>query len=139
MDKLAEPLVAKVATDTLDPLVLDFVEWVAGEQRSYADVLDAWKTSCPRLTVWEEASESGFVVRLHVPRQGVFIGVTPAGRGLPARARTSVAAVAADERFSRTAGGVITPVAPSCSPSLDAIRGAIVWPIGATRGCVGRS
>ena len=80
MDKLAEPLVAKVATETLDPLVLDFVEWVAGEQRSYADVLDAWKTSCPRLTVWEEASERGFVMRLHVPRQGVFIGVTPAGR-----------------------------------------------------------
>jgi hypothetical protein len=84
MDKLAEPVVAKAgtkpATDTLDPLVLDFVEWVAGEQRSYADVLDAWKTSCPRLTVWEEASERGFVMRLYVPRHGVFIGVTPAGR-----------------------------------------------------------
>jgi hypothetical protein len=80
MDKLAEPLIAKVATDTLDPLVLDFVEWVAGEQRTYADVLDAWKTSCPRLTVWEEASERGFVMRFYVPRQGVFIGVTPAGR-----------------------------------------------------------
>jgi hypothetical protein len=80
MDKIAEPAIARVATDTLDPLVLDFVEWVAGEQRSYADVLDAWKTSCPRLTVWEEASERGFVMRLHVPHQGVFIGVTPAGR-----------------------------------------------------------
>jgi hypothetical protein len=80
MDKLAEPVVSKVATDTLDPLVLDFVEWVAGEQRSYSDVLDAWKTSCPRLTVWEEASERGFVMRLYVPRHGVFIGVTPAGR-----------------------------------------------------------
>ena len=82
MAKLAEPVakVEKVATDTLDPLVLDFVEWLAGEQRSSADVLDAWKTSCPRLTVWEEASERGFVMRLHVPRQGVYIGVTPAGR-----------------------------------------------------------
>jgi len=80
MDKLAEPVLVKVKTDTLDPLVLDFVEWVAGEQRSYADVLDAWKTSCPRLTVWEEASERGFVMRLYVPRYGVFIGVTPAGR-----------------------------------------------------------
>jgi len=80
MDKIAEPAVAGVATETLDPLVLDFVEWIAGAQRSYAEVLDAWKTSCPRLAVWEEASGRGFVMRLHVPRQGVFIGVTPAGR-----------------------------------------------------------
>src|SRR5437879_3750194 len=80
MDKLAETAVSKAAADTLDPLVLDFVEWVAGVQRSYADVLDAWKTSCPRLTVWEEASERGFVMRLYVPQHGVFIGVTPAGR-----------------------------------------------------------
>jgi hypothetical protein len=80
MDKLVEPVATAVATQTLDPLVLDFVEWVAGAHRSYADVLDAWKTSCPRLTVWEEASERGFVMRLYVPRHGVFIGVTPAGR-----------------------------------------------------------
>src|SRR6185295_17815318 len=80
MDKLAETVVAKAAADTLDPLVLDFVEWVAGEKRSYADVLDAWKTSCPRLTVWEDASERGFVMRVNVSGQGVFIGVTPAGR-----------------------------------------------------------
>jgi len=39
----------------LDPLVLDFVEWIAKEPRAYADVLDAWRTSCPRLTVWEDA------------------------------------------------------------------------------------
>jgi hypothetical protein len=70
MDKVADSTVANLATDTLDPLVLDFVEWVAGEQRSYADVLDAWKTSCPRLTVWEEASERGFVMRIYVPRHG---------------------------------------------------------------------
>jgi hypothetical protein len=80
MDQFAEGALAKVATDTLDPLVLDFVEWVAGEQRSYADVLDAWKTSCPRLTVWEDASERGFIMRINVPGHGVFIGVTSAGR-----------------------------------------------------------
>jgi len=69
-----------VKADPLDPLVLDFVEWVAGEKRSYADVLDVWKTSCPRLTVWEDASERGFVMRVHVPGHGAFIGVTPTGR-----------------------------------------------------------
>ncbi len=38
-------------TNTLDPLILDLVEWVAREPRSYLDVMDAWRTSCPRLTV----------------------------------------------------------------------------------------
>jgi hypothetical protein len=91
MDKLTELTVAKAATETLDPLVLDFVEWVAGEQRTYADVLDAWKTSCPRLTVWEDASERGFVMRINVPGQGVFIGVTPAGRAFLRRHGRSLA------------------------------------------------
>jgi hypothetical protein len=91
MDELTELAVAKVATETLDPLVLDFVEWVAGEQRPYADVLDAWKTSCPRLTVWEDASERGFVMRINAPGQGVFIGVTPAGRAFLRRHGRSLA------------------------------------------------
>ncbi len=65
--------------DTLAPLVDDLLEWV-GQGRPYREVMDAWRTSCPRLPVWEEASERGFVMRLYVPRHGVFIGVTPAGR-----------------------------------------------------------
>jgi hypothetical protein len=36
----------------LDPLILDLLESIAREPRSHADVLDAWRTSCPRLTVW---------------------------------------------------------------------------------------
>mgnify|MGYP002382501856 CR=1 FL=1 len=28
----------------------DLVEWIAKEPRPYADVMDAWRTSCPRLT-----------------------------------------------------------------------------------------
>ena len=80
MAQSADSATANVAADWLDPLVLDFVEWVAGEKRAYADVLDVWKTHCPRLTVWEDASDRGFVMRVNVPGHGVFIGVTPAGR-----------------------------------------------------------
>lgn len=63
----------------LDPLVRDLVEWVAGGPRAYADVLDAWRTSCPRLTVWEEACERGFVTRRFVPGEGASVHVTEAG------------------------------------------------------------
>ena len=47
--------------EDLDPLVLDLVEWVAREPRAYADVIDAWRTSCPRLPVWESAVDRGYV------------------------------------------------------------------------------
>ena len=46
--------------DTLQPLVDDLLEWVA-TPRPYAEVMDAWRTSCPRLPVWEEANRQGLV------------------------------------------------------------------------------
>lgn len=64
---------------TLDPLILDLVEWCAKERRSYSEVIDAWRTSCPRLTVWEDAIERGFLVRKSESR-GTFIEVTRCGR-----------------------------------------------------------
>lgn len=48
---------------TLDPLVRDLILWLAAAPRPYADVMDAWRTSCPRLTVWEDALEAGYVER----------------------------------------------------------------------------
>ena len=49
-------------SETLRPLILDLVAFVAERPRPYAEVLDAWRTSCPRLTVWEDAVEAGLVV-----------------------------------------------------------------------------
>ncbi|MFC0389525.1 hypothetical protein [Muricoccus vinaceus] len=56
-----------------EPLVLDLVEWVARQPRPYAEVMEAWRTSCPRLMVWEEAVERGLVLRAEPVR------VTPRG------------------------------------------------------------
>jgi hypothetical protein len=66
----------------LDALVLDLVEWVASEPRPYAEVMDAWRTSCPRLAVWEEAVDRGLVVSAPTPQNGVLVSATPAGREL---------------------------------------------------------
>ena len=62
-----------------EPLILDLVEWVAQEPRTYRAVMDAWRTSCPRLTVWEEAADQGLVAREHVAGLGAMVRVTPAG------------------------------------------------------------
>ena len=66
-------------TEVLEPLVLDFVEWVGREPRRYADVLDAWRTSCPRLTVWEDAVDRGLVARRPVEGQGTMVEITASG------------------------------------------------------------
>lgn len=48
-------------TDTVENLVLDLIEWVARKERTYEETMDAWRTSCPRLPVWEDAIERGLV------------------------------------------------------------------------------
>ncbi|MBR0648760.1 hypothetical protein GXW78_03745 [Roseomonas terrae] len=48
-------------SETLRPLMLDLVAFVAERPRPYAEVLDAWRTSCPRLSVWEDTVEAGLV------------------------------------------------------------------------------
>jgi hypothetical protein len=67
-------------TTNLDPLVRDLVEWVAKEPRLYIDVLEAWRTSCPRLTVWEDAVDRGLVERQIISGLGVCVAATAAGR-----------------------------------------------------------
>ena len=63
----------------LDPLIRDFLEWLASEPRPYSEVMDVWRTSCPRLTVWEDSIDRGFVSRLAGP-SGTLIEITSEGR-----------------------------------------------------------
>jgi hypothetical protein len=65
----------------LDPLIVDLVEWVAKEPRPYAEVIDAWRTSCPRLTVWEDAVDRGLVARNSAAQmRDIMVTVTDDGR-----------------------------------------------------------
>ena len=65
--------------DAPDPLVFDLVEWIAKSPRSYAEVIDAWRTSCPRLTVWEDAVDRGLVKRAAAPGHATQVIVTASG------------------------------------------------------------
>jgi len=66
-------------SETVDSLVLDLLEWVGPEPRPYAEVLDAWRTSCPRLPVWEDATERGFLARRNEAGHRAMVVVTPLG------------------------------------------------------------
>jgi hypothetical protein len=79
-------------SDAPESLVFDLVEWVAKEPRTYAAMLDAWRTSCPRLTVWEDAIERRLVMRKPVAGQGTMVVVTAAGRRFIAERQPSIPA-----------------------------------------------
>jgi hypothetical protein len=60
-------------------LILDLLEWIGPRSRPYAEVLEAWRTSCPRLPIWEEANGRGFVECLHEQGHASVVIVTPLG------------------------------------------------------------
>ena len=38
-----------------------FLAWVASNPRTYGETMEAWRSTCPRLTVWEDAVSDGLV------------------------------------------------------------------------------
>jgi hypothetical protein len=64
---------------TLDPLVMDLVAFVAKQPRPYDEVIDAWRTSCPRLTVWEDAIDHGLITRRRAEDGTLIVQATTAG------------------------------------------------------------
>jgi hypothetical protein len=66
-------------SETTDSLILDLLEWIGPSPRPYAEVLEAWRTSCPRLPVWEDANDLGFIVRRREPGRGAVVSVSAAG------------------------------------------------------------
>ena len=66
-------------SDPVDALVIDLLEWIGPESKPYAEVIDAWRTSCPRLPVWEEANARGYITRTHLEGIGTLISVSAMG------------------------------------------------------------
>jgi hypothetical protein len=67
-------------------LLLQFLAWLADRPRCYAETMEAWRTSCPRLQVWEDATDGG-LARLEPASVGTAQGearvaLTAAGRAM---------------------------------------------------------
>lgn len=67
-------------SDSVEALILDLLEWIGPEPRPYTEVIDAWRSSCPRLTVWEDANDLGLIERRHEDERGALVLVTTRGR-----------------------------------------------------------
>ena len=62
-------------------LIRDLVAWLCDRPRPYDEVMEAWQTTCPRLTVWEDAVDAGLVsIGFAQSGQGKVVSVTDAGR-----------------------------------------------------------
>ena len=64
-------------------LMFEFLSWVAARHRTYAEAMDAWRSTCPRHTVWEDALISGLIV---VEKEGALkespVTLSPRGRAI---------------------------------------------------------
>ncbi len=77
----------------MDALIVELLAWVAARPRTYRETMDAWRTSCPRMPVWEDATSAGLievVVRGGAGLEEHEVRLTGAGREvLGARNRLS--------------------------------------------------
>ncbi len=77
--------------DALRLLTIQFLAWAEGAPRTYAQAMDAWRTSCPRLPVWEDALDGGLVEVEPAAAPGAAMAdsrivLTPRGRAMLAGA-----------------------------------------------------
>jgi len=65
----------------VENLILDLLEWVAKRDRTYEETMDAWRKSCPKLPVWEDANDRGLIT-LDASNGRTIVRLTPAGFSL---------------------------------------------------------
>ncbi|NVD70512.1 hypothetical protein D0T25_04175 [Duganella sp. BJB488] len=44
-----------------DNLTLQMLDWLQQRPHSYSEVMEVWRSSCPRLTIWEDACADGLI------------------------------------------------------------------------------
>ena len=69
----------RTVTEPMNALTIQLLEWISNEPRTYAEALDAWRTSCPRLSIWEDACIAGLIDCAEGSR---LVSVSPKGRML---------------------------------------------------------
>jgi hypothetical protein len=70
-----------MSADT-SPATLDLLTWLASRPRTYDETMAAWKTHCPRLSIWEDALADRLVqvVRIGNGRASTEVQLTARGR-----------------------------------------------------------
>jgi hypothetical protein len=65
--------------------VVELLAWIDARPRTYAETMEAWRTSCPRMTTWEDANLGGLVELSSSRDCGVsesIVSLTSSGRAI---------------------------------------------------------
>lgn len=68
----------------VEALILDLLQWLANGEKTYEEVMEAWRTSCPKLPVWEDANDRGLITSERVNGQTV-VRISSSGLALLAQ------------------------------------------------------
>jgi hypothetical protein len=64
--------------DRMNLLTLEFLQRISSRSRTYADAMEAWRTTCPRNSVWEDALIGGLIQIENGSRMGESkVSLTP--------------------------------------------------------------
>lgn len=77
-----------MADPVVENLILDLLEWLRKQDRTYEETMEAWRTSCPKLPVWEDATDRG-LVSMYVAQGRNIVRITEAGYALLDQHRVS--------------------------------------------------
>jgi hypothetical protein len=68
--------------ESVSLLLIQFLEWISSRRRTYAETMDAWRSSCPRLTVWEDALVGELIQIENDGEQQAEVKLTARGRAI---------------------------------------------------------
>jgi hypothetical protein len=69
--------------DQLSLQTLEFLQWISSRPRTYAEAMEAWRTSCPRNSVWEDALIGGLIQIENGTGMGESkVSLTPKGKAI---------------------------------------------------------
>ena len=87
-------------SDSPSLIMIQFLSWVADRPRTYAQTMEAWRTTCPRLSVWEDSVIED-LVRIDGGHRAVTL--TPRGRAVLRKSQAGKGpAVASKRRHARS-------------------------------------
>jgi hypothetical protein len=70
--------------ESISPLTIEFLTWLASRPRTYAETMEAWRSHCPRHPVWDDAVSDGLVqiLRAEGSARQEIVALTPKGKSL---------------------------------------------------------
>jgi hypothetical protein len=78
---MSQQLPGEQMHEPINALMLQFLEWLSQRPRTYAEAMDAWQSSCPRHTTWEDALGEGWI-RIEGTDEHSHVTLTPQGKNV---------------------------------------------------------